>query len=74
MGRWLFEPTLNRLRDDDVVVELEPIASRLLEVLCSSPGEVFSADELVTRVWGDRIVSDNPIYKAMANLRKSLGE
>ncbi|MEL7022165.1 MAG: winged helix-turn-helix domain-containing protein [Pseudomonadota bacterium] len=74
VGRWHFEPTLNRLCDEAVVVELEPIASRLLEVLCSAPGEVFSADELVTRVWGDRIVSDNPIYKAMANLRKSLGE
>lgn len=74
IGDWHFEPRRNRLSKADVSVDLEPMASRLLEVLASEPGRVFSVDELVSEVWGDRIVSDNPVYKAMATLRKALGD
>ncbi|MEL6215019.1 MAG: winged helix-turn-helix domain-containing protein, partial [Pseudomonadota bacterium] len=74
VGDWYFTPSRNRLSNGVDNVDLEPIASRLLEVLVSEPGRVFSADELVAAVWSDRIVSDNPIYKAMATLRKALGD
>ncbi len=74
VGDWYFTPSRNRLSNGIDDVDLEPIASRLLEVLVSEPGRVFSADELVAAVWSDRIVSDNPIYKAMATLRKALGD
>lgn len=74
VGDWVFEPALNRISRDGERVELEPIGSRLLEVFVAEPGRVFSADELVAAVWRDRIVSDNPIYKAMANLRRALGD
>lgn len=74
IGGWLFEPALNRLTSDDCVVELEPLGSRLLETLAGQPGRVFSNDELVEAVWQGRIVSDNPIYKLVANLRSALGD
>ncbi|MEM6513034.1 MAG: winged helix-turn-helix domain-containing protein [Pseudomonadota bacterium] len=74
IGEWLFEPQLNRLSRDDRQVELEPLASRLLEHMASRPEYVFSADELVDAVWDGRIVSDNPIYKLVATLRRSLDD
>ncbi len=74
IGAWVFEPALNRLTSGERTVELEPLGSRLLQTLAENPGRVFSNDELVEAVWQGRIVSDNPVYKLIANLRRSLGD
>jgi TolB-like protein/DNA-binding winged helix-turn-helix (wHTH) protein/Tfp pilus assembly protein PilF len=74
VGEWQFEPSLNRLSRGEDTVELEPLASRLLELFATYPGQVFSADELVEAVWKGRIVSDNPIYKLIATLRRALDD
>jgi len=74
IGDWQFGPRLNRLSRGEETQELEPLASRLLELLASHPRQVFSADELVESVWEGRIVSDNPIYKLIATLRRALDD
>ncbi|MDJ0911486.1 MAG: winged helix-turn-helix domain-containing protein [Woeseiaceae bacterium] len=76
IGDWIFAPELNRITDADGenVTELEPLGSRLLQTLAEHPGRVFSNDELVEAVWKGRIVSDNPVYKLVANLRRVLGD
>ncbi len=74
IGEWQFEPSLNRLSREGEQVELEPMASRLLEEMAARPSVVLSVDELIEAVWDSRIVSDNPVYKLVANLRRTLDD
>ena len=74
LGSWLVEPDLNRLSQDEVVVHLEPKTMEVLLYLCQRPGEVFSADQIIAEVWDNRPMGDNPVYKAIAKLRKALGD
>jgi hypothetical protein len=53
-------------------VDLEPKAMAVLLVLAERSGQVVRSDELIRRVWHGRPMSDNPVYKAVAKLRRAL--
>lgn len=72
LGKWVVERDLNRLRDGDHSVQLSPLSMDILAYLAHPPGRVVSAEELVRELWGGRIVSDNPVYKIIAKLRRAL--
>lgn len=74
LGDWLVEPDLNRLSRDSEAVTLEPKTMAVLVNLCDHPDEVVSADEIINAVWGGRPMGDNPVYKAVAKLRRALGD
>jgi len=74
LGDWLVEPALGRLSQDGRNVSLEPKTMAVLQVLAEHPGQVLSGDFLITQVWGDYPVGDNPVYKRIAQLRKELGD
>lgn len=46
----------------------------VLVFLASRAGEVVSNDEVIEAVWGGRPMSESPVYKTIANLRKALGD
>jgi transcriptional activator of cad operon len=74
IGEWRVDPALDELRRDDQVVKLEPRMTRLLCCLAERPGEVFSADELLGRVWPGVVVNPSSVYQVVALLRKNLGD
>lgn len=73
-GDWLVRPASLALQRGDQTVSLEPRLMQVLVLLCSAPGQVFSADELLQRCWDDAELGDNPVHKCLALLRKALGD
>ena len=74
LGEWLIEADLNRLSRDGESLLIEPKSMAVLVYLCQRPGEVVSADELINEIWQGRPMGDNPVYKSVAKLRRSLGD
>lgn len=75
LGEWTVEPDLNRLVSaSGQEIRLEPKLMDVLAYLCKRSGEVVSSDDIVSNVWSEYPVSDNPVYNAIARLRHLLGD
>ena len=74
LGEWLVQPSLNRLSNAEGSVRLEPKVMNLLTFLAQRPGEVVSKDELVASVWEGQFITDTAISRAVAGLRRALGD
>src|SRR5690242_3588499 len=76
---WSFGP-FNLIEDqrllmkDGVPVELGARAFDILIALISSPNEVVSKKDLMSRVWPDVTVEEGSLRFHMASLRKALGD
>lgn len=70
LGEWLVQPSLNRVSRGSETIRLEPIVMQLLCRLASRPGEVFSREELLGTVWGDTIVCEDSLTRAVSDLRR----
>ncbi len=46
----------------------------VLLALAARPGDVVSCDELIHEIWHDRPMGENPVYKAVAKLRRALDD
>ena len=46
----------------------------VLVTLCSEPGTLFSAEQLLDKCWGSALYGDNPVHKVIAQLRRLLGD
>jgi DNA-binding winged helix-turn-helix (wHTH) protein len=74
LGDWQVNPMNNNLRRGDLVKLLEPKAMDVLLLLCAQQGQVLSADEIADQCWGDLDIGDNPVHKAINQLRKALND
>jgi eukaryotic-like serine/threonine-protein kinase len=74
LAQWQVNPTTNVIRDGDQVKQLEPKAMDVLLLLCQQAGEVLSADDIVDACWGNADIGDNPVHKAINQLRKALND
>lgn len=70
----LVRPSLNRLERGGAEHQLEPKMMDVLVVLAESPGEVVSKRQLHDRVWAEVFVTDSVITRAIAGLRRALGD
>lgn len=58
---------------DGEPVKLTPLEYKILELLCSNRGRVFSSDEIYRRVWKeDAFVSDNTIAVHIRHIREKI--
>lgn len=73
-GDWKVSPASNCLNRGEQQVALEPRVMEVLTALCKQAGQVLSADDLLQQCWGDSPVGDNPVHKAIAVLRRALGD
>jgi len=75
-GEWWVWPQANAIGTDadGVRQQLEPRLMQVLATLCARPGEVLSSEELLRVCWGSTVYGDGPVHKAMAQLRKALGD
>ncbi|WP_338763498.1 winged helix-turn-helix domain-containing protein [Massilia sp. METH4] len=53
---------------------LEPRAMDVLRYLCRHPHAVIPPEEILQKCWGTAELGDNPVHKAIAQLRKALGD
>ncbi|WP_170185827.1 winged helix-turn-helix domain-containing protein [Pseudoxanthomonas dokdonensis] len=81
-------PAASRLAFDDVVIDfagqrllrdgavqaLEPKAFAVLALLAGSPGQVFTREQILDRIWGHRHVTQSVLNRIMSLLRQALGE
>jgi len=81
---WIVYPALNRIereqiggRDDGAAEgpeQLEPRIMHVLACLVARPGEVLSRADLMDTVWGDVVVGDEVLTRAISRLRIILGD
>jgi DNA-binding winged helix-turn-helix (wHTH) protein len=74
VGDWLVEPSLNRLSRGGESVHLELKLMEVLVHLAGRPGELVSKRELMDTVWQVEVISDGTLTRAVALLRKALGD
>jgi DNA-binding winged helix-turn-helix (wHTH) protein/Tol biopolymer transport system component len=56
------------------VLPVEPKAFRVLQYLLRNPHKLVTKDELLNAVWSDVSVSENSVARAVAQLRRLLGD
>jgi DNA-binding winged helix-turn-helix (wHTH) protein/Tol biopolymer transport system component len=76
---WRFEDVVMdraafRLTVHGVPRDLEPKSFRLLEFLVENRERAVSKEEIVKAVWSGTAVSDNSLTRAVAQIRKALGD
>ncbi len=75
IGEWLVQPQLNRLsRSGCSDVQLEPKMMDVLVRLARTTGEVVSREDLIDAVWPDVFISESVLTRAIAGLRRALGD
>jgi serine/threonine-protein kinase len=71
-GRFRLDRTHRTLTCDGTIVKLVPRLFDLLLYLVENPGRVIEKDELLSAVWGRRIVEESNLSQAISGLRKVL--
>ena len=72
LGGWEVQPLEGRIVGASGPVHVEPLVMKVLLALASRPGEVVQRNELVDKVWDGRAISDSPINRCIAELRRLL--
>jgi TolB-like protein/DNA-binding winged helix-turn-helix (wHTH) protein/Tfp pilus assembly protein PilF len=78
-ARWQFgdvvvDNALHRVVVSGVPRDLEPKAFRLLQFLIEHRDHVVSKEEILAAIWDDSVVSDNALSRAIAQIRKIIGD
>jgi len=71
---FLADPETWRLSRDGQEVHLEPVVLKLLIYLIQNRARLVTRHELMDTVWGDTVISESALTKAVARLRKALGD
>lgn len=74
LGDWTVRPRQAVLERGEVRTSLEPKHLDVLLCLVEAAGDVVSIDRLLDRCWPGEFHGDNPVHKAVAMLRKGLGD
>jgi DNA-binding winged helix-turn-helix (wHTH) protein len=75
LGDWLVQPQLNRLsRSGGEDVQIEPKMMDVLVHLARNPGQVVSREALIDAVWPEVFISESVLTRAIAGLRRALGD
>ena len=69
VGQWRVEPTLDRISSGDETRSLRRQVMELLVYLANRPGDVVSTNELLTRLWDGRVVTESSVYNCVSELR-----
>lgn len=67
-------PSARQLRGPLKLVSVEPRAMQLLVALIEADGAVLSREALAGRLWGDIVVGDDALSRAVAIARRSLAD
>ena len=68
------DPETWRLSRAGQEIHLEPVVLKLLVYLIANRNRLVTRDELMDTVWGDTVISESALTKAVARLRKALDD
>ena len=71
---WRIEPPLNRISQDNKVIQLEPRVMQVLCKLAEKPGEVFTRGDLLDSVWVGMTVGEEALTRSISELRKAFDD
>lgn len=74
LHEWTVRPVLNRMEGPAGAHQVEPRVMDALVYLVDRPGEVIGRDEILDAVWGDTVVCEHVLTRAIAELRRMLGD
>jgi len=72
IGEWLFDAPTRRVFRGQAETRLSPKAAGVLTALAETPGQVWSRDALLERVWPAVTVGEEVLTHAIAELRRAL--
>ena len=62
------------LRRDGASVAIEPQVLSLLALLVANPDRMVSKDEIVEKIWNNRIISEAAVAARIKSVRKAVGD
>ena len=71
---FVVDPETWRLTRRGQEIHLKPVVLKLLIYLIANRGRLVTREELMDTVWGDTVISESALTKAVARLRKALGD
>lgn len=75
LGEWTVDPHANELvPQSGSRVRLEARAMRVLELLHTHAGTVVTTEEILSEIWGRKVVSPHSVATVISELRKALGD
>jgi DNA-binding winged helix-turn-helix (wHTH) protein len=74
IGDFWVEPEADRLVRGTNALHLEPKVTEVLLVLVKHAGHVVSKEILLDKVWGSQFVAESTLSRAIAELRRALGD
>ncbi len=74
LNQWLVQPALNRISGPGGDIQIEPRVMRVLLVLAEEPGQVVTRLRLLDEVWGDAVVGEEILTRAVSELRRVFGD
>lgn len=74
MGPWQVLPDLHELRCGDDIRRIQPRLMALLVCLAERPGQTWTRDALLDRVWSRRVLNDEVLSRSIADLRQALDD
>lgn len=74
IGEFIADPASNEIFVNGVTTRLRPILMDVLLRLAAAPGAAVSRDTLLGDVWPRRMVNDEVLSRAVAELRTALGD
>ena len=74
LGDWIVAPAAGALHRGEHTQRLEPRAMDVLVRLSASAGETIAAEQLLVEIWRGTFYGDNPVHKAIAQIRRALGD
>ncbi len=81
LGPWRIDPSAGTLRGKDGqagggerLERLEPKTFEVLLALTDSPGLLVARSTILERAWGDTIIEEGAVSRAVAEIRKALGD
>ena len=72
IGDWMFDTAARRLCGGRGERKISPKAAAVLRALAETPGQVWSRDALLERVWPNVIVTEEVLTHAVGELRRAL--
>lgn len=74
LGDWVIHPLRGELERDGNTEHIQPKSMEVLACLVEHFPDVVERDTLLATVWGANAVSDEPLTRCIAELRKKLGD
>ena len=74
LGTWLVTPDQNKIKNLQQEIFIEPKLMEVLNYLSINAPAIVSINTIIENCWPNQFVSDNPLHKCIAQLRKVLGD